>query len=114
MAHPHETLLAKHSVAVTDLAEKTQRKIAKFATETDDDKREALDEQIVGEVEDFVADEEAKKKAEAKKASYAALKADAKKAKTDVSGAPTAAPAPAAAAAPKKERSLMDSIYGRK
>ena len=111
--HPHETLLSKNSVAVTDLAEKTQKKIAKFATETDEDKREALDESIVGDVEDFIEDKKAKEKAEAKKASYAALKADAKKAKTDVSTAPTAAPAAPAAPAPKKERSVMDLIYNR-
>ena len=114
MSHPHELLMSKNSIAVTDLSEKTQKKIAKFATETDEDKRDSLDESIYGEIEDFVEDKKAKEKAEAKKVSHAAAKADAKKAKTDVSSAPTAAPATAAPAAPKKERSIFDTIYGRK
>lgn len=114
MSHPHELLMSKNGVAVTDLPEKTQKKIAKFATETDEDKREALDETIYGEVEDFIEDKNAKAKADAKKASHAAAKADAKKAKTDVSSAPTAAGAAAAPPAPKKERSMMDVVYGRK
>ena len=115
MSHPHELLMSKNSVAVTDLAEKTQKKIAKFATETDEDKRESLDESIYGEVEDFVEDREAKKKADAKKASHAAAKADAKKVKTDVSGAPTAAGStpPPATHAPAKQRSVMSTILGR-
>lgn len=114
MAHPHEVLLQKNGVAVTDLAEKTQKKIAKFATETDEEKREALDESIYGEVEDFIEDKEAKAKAEAKKQSHAKAKEETKKAKTDVSGAPTAKPAGDAPPAPKKERSMMDVVYGRK
>ena len=111
--HPHETLLAKHSIAVTDLPEKTQKKITKFAAETDTDKKEALDESIFGDVEDFVEAKADKEKAAAAKAEAAAKK------KIDVSGAPTAAPAAAAGAAdapppPKKEKTLMDHIYGRK
>lgn len=105
--------MSKNSVAVTDLAEKTQKKIAKFATETDEDKRESLDESIYGEVEDFIEDKEAKAKAEAKKQSHAKAKEETKKAKTDVSGAPTAKPAGDAPPPPKKEKSLMDKIYGR-
>lgn len=112
--HPHESLLQKNSIAVTDLPEKTQKKIAKFAAETDEEKREALDESIYGEVEDYIEDKEAKAKADAKKASHAAAKAEAKKSKTDVSGAPTAAGANQQQSAPAKERSVMDSIFGRK
>jgi hypothetical protein len=115
--HPHENLLAKNSIAVTDLPEKTQKKIAKFAAETDDDKRETIDESIYGDVEDFIADKAAKEKADAKKASHAAAKKEASdKKKVDVSGAPTAAgtPVPAGTPPPKKEKSMMDHIYGRK
>lgn len=114
MSHPHETLLANNNVAVTDLPEKTQKKISKFAVETDEEKREALDESIYGEVEDFIEDKKAKEKAAAKKASHAAAKEATKKSKTDVSTAPTAAPEPQKQNAPAKERSVMDSIFGRK
>lgn len=114
--HPHESELQKNNIAVTDLPEKTQKKIAKFATETDEEKRDALDESIFGDVEDFVEAKATKEKADAKKASHAAAKtAAAEKKKIDVSGAPTASGAEApAAAAPKKERTLYDRIYGRK
>lgn len=115
--HPHESELAKNNIAVTDLPEKTQKKIAKFAAETDEEKRDALDESIFGDVEDFVEAKATKEKADAKKASHAAAKtAAAEKKKIDVSGAPTAAgtPAPDAPPAAKKEKTLMDHIYGRK
>lgn len=112
--HPHENELAKHNIAVTDLPEKTQKKIAKFAAETDEEKREALDESIFGDVEDFVEAKATKEKAEAKKAKHAEAKKEiAEKKKVDVSSAPTAAPAAEAPPAPKKERTLYDKIYGR-
>ena len=114
MSHPHELLLSKNGIAVTDLSEKTQKKIAKFAIETDDDKRDALDETITGEVEDFLEDKAAKEKAAKKKESHAALKKEATdKKKIDVSTAPTAATA-TATAEPKKERTAFDVVYGRK
>lgn len=108
---PHETLLGKHGITAADLPEKTQKKIAKFAAETDTDKKEALDESIFGDVEDFV-----EAKADKEKAAEAKAEAASKK-KIDVSGAPTAAvatPAADAPPAPKKEKTLMDHIYGRK
>lgn len=116
MSAPHEDLLAKNGIATTDLPEKTQKKITKFATETDEDKRDSLDESIYGDVEDFIEAKAAKAKADAKKASHAAAKEKAKKDKTDVSGAPTAtgAPTPAGQEPPKKERTAFDYIYGRK
>lgn len=112
--HPHEKLLSDNGIAVTDLPEKTQKKISKFAVETDEEKRESLDESIYGEVEDFIEDKAAKEKSAAKKASHAAAKEAAKKSKTDVSSAPTAAGSQQQQSAPKKVRSVMDSIFGRK
>ena len=117
MSHPHELLLQKNNIVVTDLPEKTQKKIAKFAIETDDDKREALDESIYGEVEDHIEAIDKKKKEDAKKASHAeAKKAAAEAKKIDVSNAPTAAGAKKKEEAPAtpKERSVMDVVYGRK
>jgi hypothetical protein len=120
--HPHEKQLSENNIAVTDLSEKTQKKIAKFAAETDEDKRDSLDESIFGDVEDFIDDKKAKEKADAKKASHAAAKADSKK-KVDVSGAPTAQDAATkaatekaaadAAGAKKKERTPLATIFGR-
>lgn len=119
----HEVLLKKHNIAVTDLPEKTQKKIAKFAASTDEDERETADIAIHSQVMDYVADKTEKEKAEAKKAAHAADKAEATAAKeaakakkgVDVSDAPTAKGKEAAPATPApKERSMFDRIYGRK
>ena len=112
--HPHEKALSDNQIAVTDLPEKTQKKISKFAVETDEDKRDALDATIFGEVEDFIEDKAAKAKAAAKEAKRAEAKKEiAEKKKINVSDAPTA-DAAAPAAAPKKERTMFDHIYNRK
>lgn len=117
--HPHLSLMSKNSIEVTELPEKTQKLIAKFNAETDEDKRDAIDESIFGQLEDFIEDKNKKAKMEkTKEAREAEKKAIADKKKIDVSAAPTATPAadPAAtpAAAPKKERSALDGILGRK
>lgn len=113
--HSHENLLQTNSIAVTDLPEKTQKKIAKFAAETDEEKRDALDESIFGDVEDFIEDKAAKDKAAAKKASHAKAKEELKSKKLDVSNAPTAVPAgDKDTPPPAKERTLYDKIYNRK
>ena len=112
---PHEKALSDNGIAVTDLPEKTQKKIAKFAAETDEDKRDSLDESIFGDVEDFI---DAKNKAEkeaAKKANHAKAKAEAaEKKKIDVSNAPTATGSTEQTPPPApKPRTLYDKIYGR-
>ena len=128
---PHESALKKNSIAVTDLPEKTQKKIAKFTAETDEEKRESLDESIFGDIEDFIEAKNEKMKKEATKKKLeeekAAIKAEKEKAAatkgTDLSDIPTASkPAPQAPATPpagtpapdKKGTSLYDRIYGRK
>lgn len=118
MSYPHKEIMTKNSIAVTDLAEKTQKLIAKFEAETDEEKREAIDEKIFGDVEDFIEDKAKKEKMEKTKANREAVKADIKeKKKIDVSAAPTATPAPkkdaAAAPAPAKERTPLNTIFGR-
>ena len=118
MSFPHKELMSKNGIAVTDLNEKTQKLIAKFEAETDEEKREAIDEKIFGDVEDFIEDKAKKEKMEKTKANRDAVKAELKdKKKIDVSAAPTAAGAAAAAPAtpaPKKERGAMDVVFGRK
>jgi membrane protein involved in colicin uptake len=116
--YPHEKQLADNNLAVTDLPEKTQKRIAKFTEEKDDVKRESLDESIFGDIEDYLDDKKAKEKADAKKAAHTAAKK-----KVDVSGAPTAQDAATKAAAEKaaaekaaakkKERTPLATIFGR-
>jgi hypothetical protein len=112
--YAHKTLMTSNSIAVTDLKQKTQNLIAKFEAETDEEKREALDEKIHGDVEDFIEEKTAKEKADAKKATFAASKEAAKAAgKVDISAAPTAAPATPAAAEPAKPaKSIMHRAFG--
>lgn len=117
MSYPHKEALQKHGIAVTDLPAKTQSAITKFDAETDEDKKDALDEKIFGDIEDFVEAKENKRKADEKKAKHAAAKDEIKKKKTDVSGAPTADDGKKkdeTAPPPKKERTAFDHIYGRK
>jgi len=122
--HPHEKQLTDNSIAVTDLAEKTQKKIAKFAAEKDEEKRDALDESIFGDVEDFIEAINKKAEAEKKKASHAAAKAEADKGGAEAEAAKKKALAGAATgktpeeiesaeAAKKKPRTMFDTIYGR-
>ena len=85
--YPFEDSLTEKNVLLTDLPEKTQKLIAKFNEEADEEKREALDEKIFGDVEDFVEEREKKAKEEAKKKKHQ----EAKKKVVDVSSAPTAA-----------------------
>lgn len=85
---PHQDLMAQSNVTAADLPEKTQKKIAKFATVTDDDVKESLDETIFGEIEDFIEKRDKEAKSAATKAKRDEFK---KKAADDVSTAATAA-----------------------
>ena len=60
--YPHEDLLTNNGIAVTDLPEKTQKLIAKFKGETDLDNKDALDEKIYGQIDDFMEDKKANEK----------------------------------------------------
>lgn len=120
--YPHESLIKKNEIVITDLPEKTQKSIAKFASETDEEKRDALDEKIFGDVQDFIEEKKKQEKMAKTKADREAEKAELEKEKSkkkgpDLSAAPTAAPAAStetpAPAAPK-ERRFMDSVLGRK
>ena len=113
--YPHQDLISEHKIAVTDLPEKTQKKIAKFAS-ADEEAKEALDEVIYQDVEDFI---EAKAKA-AKAAATKEKIAEHKKKKLDVSQAATATGAKTkeqleaeAATAAAKPRGLMKTIFGQ-
>lgn len=89
---PHEDLLQDNSVVVTELPQKTQTLLTKFASETDSDKKDAMDEILYGQIDDFLEAKVAKAKAEATKAKVTAHK-EKKKAgasKLDVSSASTA------------------------
>lgn len=84
--YPHADLISENNINVADLNEKTQKLITKFAAETDEDKKEALDASIYEYVEDYL---EAKADA-AKKAGVKAKIAERKTKKLDVSTAGTA------------------------
>ena len=112
--HPHEKLLSDNQIAVTDLPEKTQKKIAKFTASTDDETRDSLDESIFGDVDDFIDEKQKAEKAAAKKAAHSDAKEAAKAAKsvTDLSDAPTAQKKQSET--PPKTRTIYDRLYARK
>lgn len=116
--YPHEDLITDNKVNVADLPEKTRKLLEKFKAETDADKKDALDETLYGQIDDFL-------EAQAEKAKQAKVKekVDAHKAKKkekkplDVSGAATAGgqqphSGPGQQQA-SKERSAMSIILGR-
>jgi len=116
--YPHQDKLAEYGIATADLSEKTQKKIAKFAAETDEENKETLDESIFGDIADFMEAKAAKEKAEKIKAERAAHKekkaaedaAASTKKKIDVSKAATAT-----GSSSKKEDSgsFMGRMFGR-
>ena len=114
--YTHQELLNRHNLAATDLPEKTQKKIAKFTDEPDEDKKDALDETIFGEIEDHLEADAANKKAAAKKQTHATAKKElADKKKINVNDAPTAAGKKKdEPPAPKKERSFLDEFFDNK
>lgn len=63
---PFEELLLEHKIEISALPEKTQKRIAKFKAETDEEKREALDESICGDIWDYIEVKEEEKKKEEK------------------------------------------------
>ena len=62
---PHQDLLNDSKVVVSELPQKTQDLIAKFATLTDSDAQDAMDEKLYGQIEDHL-EEKAKKEKDAK------------------------------------------------
>ena len=118
---PHMEIIEDNKVVVTELPQKVQDKIAKFASLTDVDSQEAMDATIYGAVDDFLEDKAKKEKATKNKEKVAEHKK--KKAGIDVSSATTAlSPEELAkkekeasdAAAAAKPRTVFDTIYGRK
>ena len=115
---PHQDLISDNKVVIAELPQKTQTLLTKFASETDSDKKDAMDETLYSHIEDFI---EAKiadaKKAETKKKIVAHKEKKAAGAsKLDVSAAATAKTteqeAAALAAAKKAEPGLLKKYYG--
>jgi hypothetical protein len=118
-SYAFQDLINEHKVIVTELGQKTQDLITKFSALTDDDAKDAMDEKIYGQIEDFL-DAKAKKAKEAatkeKVTATKAAKADPNK--IDVSTAGTSAAVKAAADAakttePVKSKSPLGTIFGR-
>lgn len=105
----HQKLMADNSVTAAELPAKTQRLIEKFTAETDEDRKETLDEKIFSDVDDFIEAKAKTTKAEEKKGKFQETK------KTlDVSKAATAQTAATTTAEPAKEKSFMGKVFGRK
>lgn len=85
--YPHEDFIVDNKINAAELPEKTNKLIEKFKAETDEDKKDALDLQLCGQVEDFVEARDKAAKAEKVKEKVAAHK---EKKKLDVSKAATA------------------------
>ncbi len=107
--YPHQDHMNENKIAVNDLPEKTQKLIKKFTEEKDDDKKDALDEKIFGDIEDFIEAKEKKAKDDDKKAKHSAVKQK----KTDVSAAPTATGKKTKEEDPKEEKSFSSRFFGR-
>lgn len=109
--YPHEDLITNNGINVADLKEGTRKLIEKFKTETDLDKKDALDEKIYGQIDDFMEDKKQAEKTAAVKAKVTAHKEDKKKKATDVSAAATAgATAPVTTSAPAKVEEADDDV----
>ena len=108
---PFQDLISEHKIEISALPEKTQKRIAKFNEETDEDKKEALDESICGDIWDYIEEQEAKTKAEEKKKKHYELK---KKVALDVSAAATAQPPPVEVEEEKgkKREGFMALLFG--
>lgn len=108
---PHQDLMSTNGVTSAELPAKTQRLIEKFTAETDDDRKESLDEKIFSDVDDFI---EAREK-EKKKAEKTGKREEVKK-KLDVSSAATATgnQAQTTTASPAKEKPFLSKMFGRK
>lgn len=106
--YPHQDSLNEHKITVNELPEKTQKLIKKFTEAKDEETKEALDEKIFGDIEDFVEAKEKQQKEEAKKKKHAEFKNK----KVDVSNAPTAAGKPAKPTAPATP-SFTTRFFGR-
>ena len=98
--YPHQDLIAKNKIVLTELTPKTQDAIQKFNAEKDETKKEALDEKIFGDVEDYLEAKANKEKSEKKKDRYA-------EAKKQTSAAP------AASNEPKKKSGFVGRRFGR-
>lgn len=119
---PHQDFIKDNNITLTELPQKTQDKIAKFSSLTEKEAMEAMDEQIYGQIDDYLEAKVAKEKAEKVKGKIADQKK--KKAGLDVSTAATAKTPEQLAAeeaakngtegGEKKTRSVFDTIYGRK
>ena len=107
--YPHQDSLIENKIAVNELPEKTQKLIKKFTEAKDEETKEALDEKIFGDIEDFVEANEKKSKEAAKKEKHAAVKNK----KVDVSSAPTATGKAAKATDPVKDASFTSRFFGR-
>jgi len=107
--YPHQDLLAENNLEVTALSAKTQALIAKFTAETDEDKKDAIDEKICGDIDDLVEARDKKAKEDAKKKKYEDLK---KKKTLDVSKAPTATGA--AGGSKKGDEKTSDGSFTRR
>lgn len=116
--YPHQDLITKNAIDVTTLPAKTQKAIAKFAAETDEEVKESIDEIIYGQIEDHFTKLKAAEEAEkAKTATPAAgtKKVDVSTAASTKSPEQEAAEKAAAAATAPKSGGLMSKIYpGRK
>lgn len=60
--YPFEDLLVKNKIDAVSLSEKTQKRIARFNGETDEDEKKILDESICGDIWDYIDVQEEKKK----------------------------------------------------
>ena len=121
---PHQDLISDNKINVSELPQKTQDLITKFAAITDKDSKEAMDERIYGQIDDFLEDKAAKEK-EAKTKEKVKAHKEKKKASIDVSSAATAKSPEQLAAEKKaedekngkpaeKKGGLMDFVFGRK
>ena len=120
----HQDLISDNKINVAELPQKTQDLITKFAAITDKDSKEAMDERIYGQIDDYLEDKAAKEK-EAKTKEKVKAHKEKKKAGIDVSQAATAK-TPEQLAAEKaaedakngkpaeKKGGLMDFVFGRK
>jgi TRAP-type C4-dicarboxylate transport system substrate-binding protein len=108
---PHQDLMSTNGITAAELPAKTQRLIEKFAAETDEDRKETLDEKIFSDVDDFIEAKAKAAKAEEKKG-----KREEVKKKIDVSTAATATGNQTATTAtdPVKAKSFMGRVLGRK
>ena len=119
--YPHQDLISESGVKTSELPEKTQKAIAAFNSETDEVKKDALDQTIYGQIDAYLEAKEAKKDDD--KDEEGKEKGAKAKPKMDVSGAGTAQKTKAAEDAEKKKkeageapktRSIFKTMFGHK